>query len=192
MFLLVAGFCFIQPLRTLPQQIAKAKSTFIWKLCYNFSVYVKGSSGLFCFLLSENSSHLLQYHYQNTDRPKVTSQPTTEGKGLRPRDAHLRAKDTYPVMVWPMFMFMGWDLLSLFIDTSFRGSSVFLSFCMPAPGPPISVVTSFSRSLHHQFPSTRTHTRHPCVLSDMPWRCLGHVQAQRLFWLQSVHVTLPL
>lgn len=78
-------------------------------------------------------------HYQNADRPKVTSQPTTEGKGLRP-GCPLESQRTRPVMVWPMFMFMGVTYCFIYWYF-FSGSFPRFPFCMPAPGPPISVVT---------------------------------------------------
>lgn len=151
---------------------------------------------LLCFLLSENSSHPPgSNHYQNTDKPKVTSQPTTERRDLRHGIPTWEPKDMpcHGLCLARVHMSEHDFLLYLFIFL-FRELSPF-SFLVDLPQVIPSVLwLSYSVSLYLSVMSCpwesyrRVFDMHPhtCVCARI-WA----VQSQRSFWFQRVH-TLPL
>lgn len=85
MLLFIAGFCFILPLfapSATKSQVWKALSFENYVVTFQFQRY--GDFGLvYASRCLENRSHCGSNHYQNTDKPKVASQPATARKDPR-------------------------------------------------------------------------------------------------------------
>lgn len=128
-----------------------------------------------------------------TDKPKVTSQPTTEE--IRDTGFPLRAKGRAPA--WfafgPCSDQWTW-LIALFIYISFQGAfPIFLS-CVPAPGHPISVVNfilNVTVTISDVLSLGKLHNGILYALTHM-CACVWAVQIQRSFLLQCVHTHFSL
>lgn len=129
-------------LHILSNKEPSAKSTFIWKLCCNFQLTFKGTLASFMLLVWEQSSTPGSSHYQNADKPKVASQPTTERNDLRHRIPTWEPRGICPHLgLCSAHVPISEHNVALFIYFSFQGAFPIFPSCIPAPAHPISVLT---------------------------------------------------